>query len=140
MCCGERWYLLLAAIDLPFFLRGQCKHSLPVFVGEIQLILQREQEKKSETQRWLTLNIRPYRKLQFPQTYPSVHYLPPKEDQRYDGAILSLLEIQLPLLASTRARAALFMLASLPVHPTLSLQSHPPLSGPDHPLSFFASP
>ena len=59
---GQRGYLLLAAVDLPFLLRGQCKYSLPVFVGEIQFILQRH-ENTSETQRWLILGYSAYRKL-----------------------------------------------------------------------------
>lgn len=63
---GQRRYLLLAAVDLPFLLRGQCKYSLPVFVGEIQFILQRHKN-TSETQRWLILGYSAYRKLQFPQ-------------------------------------------------------------------------
>lgn len=41
---GQRGHLLLAAVDLPFLLRGQCKHSLPVFVSEIQFILQRQEK------------------------------------------------------------------------------------------------
>ena len=72
-CCGPRGavggvrgYLLLAAVDLPFLLRGQRKYSLPVFVGEIQLILQRHKN-TSETQRWLILGYSAYRKLQYPQ-------------------------------------------------------------------------
>ena len=58
----QRGYLLLAAVDLPFLLRGQCKYSLPVFVSEIQFILQRHKN-TSETQRRLILGYSTYRKL-----------------------------------------------------------------------------
>lgn len=40
---GRGRHLLFAAVDLPFLLGGQREHSLPVFVGEIQFILQRQQ-------------------------------------------------------------------------------------------------
>lgn len=81
----------------------------------------------------------PYRKSQFPKTYPSVYYLPPKEYQSYDSTILSLLELQPHLLASTQACAASKLLL-LPVHPILFLQIYLSLPVPDHLLQCFASP
>lgn len=55
---GQRGYLLLAAVDLPFLLRGAVQIQPPGFCHEIQFILQRHKN-TSETQRWLILDIQP---------------------------------------------------------------------------------
>lgn len=36
-------HLLLAAVDLPFLLIGQSEHGLPVFICQVQFILQQEE-------------------------------------------------------------------------------------------------
>lgn len=116
---GVRGYLLLAAVDLPFLLRGQCKYNLPVFVGEIQLILQRHKN-TSETQRWLTLGYSAYRKLQSPQIPQPAVFL-----QRCARAILSREAQPHPPTPLPQALKLLSRLPSLPVPAPGSAPSRP---------------